>query len=81
MYFVIHDGIDKHSHTVLGQDLEKEDLKIFNIAFNLTSNEAGKILGRTRLFVTLIKCLNLKAEESKGLKSHSFCVIFFKTKC
>ena len=22
-YFVIHDGIDKHCHTVLGQDLEK----------------------------------------------------------
>ena len=22
-YFVIHDGIDKHSHTVFGKDLEK----------------------------------------------------------
>ena len=22
-YFVIHDGIDKHSHTVLGKNLEK----------------------------------------------------------
>ena len=23
-YFVIHDGIDKHSHTVLGENLEKK---------------------------------------------------------